>query len=198
VLVLLAVAVLAGLGLAPLLSRSTSRRKRLVTAALIAGLSLEYWSTPIASRKLPTTPPPVYVWLASEPPSVVLELPVPTQSTLWLFETTHQYFSIYHWQRLMNGYSGYAPRSYLRLLDRMHDFPSDEAMSFLKQEDVDIVIFHRRYFDPDEVARLLTACKDPRWFTEVLTFPLPMEWGSVACRVKPGGTGRAGEAGVEN
>ncbi|HUE84823.1 MAG TPA: hypothetical protein VMO26_01985 [Vicinamibacterales bacterium] len=183
VLVLLAVAVLAGLGLAHLLSGKTSRRTRLLTTAVIVGLTLEYWSAPLASRTQPTSPPPVYAWLAGEPPSVVLELPVPTPETLWLYETSHQYHSIYHWQRLVNGYSGYAPASYGRLLRTLRDFPSDASMAFLRDRKIDIVIFHRRYLDADEFTRLFIACKNPEWFTEMVTFPLPHGWGSVACRI---------------
>jgi hypothetical protein len=183
VLALLAIAVLAGLGAAPLLARATSRRRRLVSALLIAGLSLEYWSAPVGTRPAETEVPPVYAWLAAQPPSVVLELPLPTPQTLWQFETSHQYQSIYHWQRLVNGYSGYAPHAYLRLLEAMRDFPSEPSMALLRARQVDLVIFHHRYLDPEEIMPLLSACKNPQWFSEILTFPLPSEWGSTACRL---------------
>jgi hypothetical protein len=183
VLVLLAVAVLAGLGLARLLSRATMRQRQLVTAALVVGLTIEYWSGPIGTRHPQTAPPPVYAWLAGEPPSVVLELPVPTPDGLWLYETSHQYFSIYHWQRLVNGYSGHAPASYVRLLESLRGFPSDESIARLRERQVDLVIFHRQYLDPDQVSRLLAACANPSWFSEVVQFPSPEAWGSTACRV---------------
>jgi hypothetical protein len=183
VLVLLAVALLAGLGLAELLSRASPRRRLLVGALLIGGLSFEYWSSPIPTRAAETEPPPVYTWLAAQPRSVVLELPLPTPQTLWLYETSHQYHSIYHWQRLVNGYSGYAPDSYVRMLDAMRQFPSMASVAYLREHHVDLVIFHRRYLDPDEFSQLLAACKNPQWFTEMVSFPLPGDWGSVACRV---------------
>jgi hypothetical protein len=183
VLALLAIAVLAGLGAAPLLARASSRRRRLVSALLIAGLSLEYWSAPVGTRPAETEVPPVYAWLAAQPPSVVLELPLPTPQTLWQFETSHQYQSIYHWQRLVNGYSGYAPHAYLRLLEAMRDFPSEPSMALLRARQVDLVIFHHRYLDPEEIMPLLSACKNPQWFSEILTFPLPSDWGSTACRL---------------
>jgi hypothetical protein len=187
VLTLLSVALLAGLGLAQTLARATSRRRQVVGALVIAGLALEYWSAPIATRPMWTEPPPVYAWLAEQPSSVVLELPLPTTQTLWHHETSHQYNSIFHWQRLVNGYSGYAPASYLHLLEAMRAFPSDSTMALLRKHQVSVVIFHRRYLEPDELLRLLAACKNPQWFTDVISFPEPSEWGSVACRVNSGG-----------
>ena len=183
VLVLLSVALLAGLGLSQLLSRATSRRKRLVTAALVAGLAVEYWSTPITTRQLPTTPPPVYAWLAGEPHRVLLELPVPTPESLWLNETSYQFFSIYHWQTLANGYSGYAPASYVRMLEVMRDFPSESSVQFLRAQGVDLVVFHRHFLAADEFERLLEGCRNQEWFSEVVTFEWVMEQDSIACRV---------------
>jgi hypothetical protein len=31
--------------------------------------------------------------------------------------------------------------------------------------------------------RLYAGCKNPQWFIEVVSFPLPSEWDSVVCRV---------------
>ena len=188
VLVLLSVALLAGSGLARLLSRASSRKRQAVCALLLIGLSLEYWSAPLHTRQPTTEPPPVYAWLAKQPPSVVLELPLPTPQTLWLYETSHQYHSIYHWQRLINGYSGYAPGSYLQLLERMRDFPSVSSLQFLQARPVDIIVFHRRYLDAEDFTRLFEVCKDARWFRETVSFPLPEDWGSVACRLRQEGS----------
>lgn len=183
VLVLLSLALLAGLGLCQMLSRATARRKRLVTAAPVAGLALEYWSAPIATGKLPFTPPPVYAWLAGEPHRVVLELPLPTPDSLWLYETSYQFFSIYHWQTLANGYSGYAPRSYLRMLEVMRDFPSVRSVGFLRSRRVDLVIFHRRLLEAAEFERLLEGCRNQDWFSEVVTFEWVLDQDSIACRI---------------
>ena len=187
VLMLLSVSLLAGLGLAQLLSRAAQRRRQLVSALLLAGLSLEYRSAPVATRRPDIQAPPVYSWLAEQPPSVVLELPLPAPQALWHHETSHQYYSIYHWQRLMNGYSGYAPRGHLSMLDAMREFPSEASVALLRERHVDLVIFHRRYLNADEFSRLFAACKNPQWFTEMVSFPLPDVWGSVACRVNAGG-----------
>jgi hypothetical protein len=53
----------------------------------------------------------------------------------------------------------------------------------LRERGVDLVIFHRRYLKHDEVMRLYAGCKNPQWFIEVVSFPLPSEWDSVVCRV---------------
>ena len=52
--------------------------------------------------------PPVYRWLAQQPPgTVALELPISGNALLQAFqESSRLYFSTYHWQPLVNGYSG--------------------------------------------------------------------------------------------
>src|SRR5690606_19916326 len=130
--VLLAAAVLASLAVARLLDSASARRRWTVSALLIAGLVVEYWSAPVATRQLPLEPLRFHAWLASQPPTVVLELPVPRPDRLWGAETWHQYFSIYHWQPLANGYSGFAPLSYLRLLEALRRFPTDAALEHVQ------------------------------------------------------------------
>jgi hypothetical protein len=58
------------------------------------------------------------------------------------------YFSTWHWQQLVNGYSGFFPPSHGELLDRVHDFPSESSLAYLRSRGVSYVTLHGRFMHP--------------------------------------------------
>ena len=87
---------------------------------------VEFWSRP-PLRDATLRPMMVDRWLATLPEdTVLLELPVPELDQLWYHETSHQVRSIHHWRRLVNGYSGFIPRSYAQHADRHGNVPRRE------------------------------------------------------------------------
>jgi hypothetical protein len=110
--------------------------------------------------------PPVYRWLAQQPPTVIVELPLafrmadppslepvdPTQvwPTYNLFR--YQYFSTYHWQESIDGYSGFVPPQHGEIDWEMGHFPSEQAISLLQGLDVEYIILHEalyRIYQPE-------------------------------------------------
>ena len=69
----------------------------------------------------------------------------------------YMYASIFHWQPLLNGYSGFYPRSYIELIEMMRAFPSDEAIAYLKRREVDLIVLHGTYMKPDAFGALAAA-----------------------------------------
>ena len=57
-------------------------------------------------------------------------------------EPLYMYYAIEHWQRLVNGYSGFYPPSYVALLHDMTTFPSPESLERLRKSSVDFVVLH--------------------------------------------------------
>jgi hypothetical protein len=101
--------------------------------------------------------PFIYNWLKQQPPSVVVEWPLPSASNLGnTHEPIYLYYSTAHWQRLVNGYSGFYPQSYIEFLDTMRTFPSRESIALLRARSVSFLIVHKE-FDPDGDARLRQA-----------------------------------------
>lgn len=154
-LVLLSLAILACVGLA----RIQQRWPKAATAAVVAAIAiclLEYWSAPVTVRPYDTSVSEAHRYLASQPPgSAVIELPLPTPDGLWLYETTYQVRSIHHWQPLVNGYSAFVPRDYVRTLEAMKTFPSTESIRRLQQLRVKFVLLNRSYYkDEEEFQRL--------------------------------------------
>lgn len=154
-LVLLSLAVLSSAGLAALRQRVSSRAKGAMTCGLVALCIVEYWAAPIGTRREPLDPPAVYRWLAGQPGGVILELPVPQPSGLWMHESTYELMSTYHWNRLVNGYSGHAPVSYLETLETIHRGNAGEIARRLQMLGVDYLILHARLYGPAAFADAL-------------------------------------------
>jgi hypothetical protein len=170
-LVLLSLAMLAAIGI----TRITTRwpRSHTFLAFVVAAICVtEYWSAPIPVRAFNAAPSDVTQFLAAQRPgSVVLELPVPTQNSLWLYETTYQARSIHHWQPLVNGYSAFAPQRYRQTLDVLTLFPSERSVSYLRDLGVKFVVMNRAYYgDEDVFAALEKQVSEDERFWPLRTF----------------------------
>ena len=140
VLIHVALGVLAAWGLALLIRRVASRRERLgfVAAALVL-TAIEYRAAPIDFAAVDPTPAPVYRWLGSVTlPGAVLELPIGFD-----YDAEHVFRSPAHWQRLINGYSGFAPRHYDEVKNLFEEQPvSDRAWERVRALGAALLVFH--------------------------------------------------------
>jgi hypothetical protein len=135
--------VLAGYGVARLTShiRRPAMRYALATV-LVAGFGFEAWSDRPLQRVWPQ-PPAVYTWFQGRPTSVLAEMPPAADGKrLYDPETTYMYFSTFHWQRLLNGYSGAFPPSYFALRKATAAFPDDNSIRALREQGADYVVLH--------------------------------------------------------
>ena len=96
---------------------------------------------------MPTKAPPIYKWLSLQPKGMVtLELPVPRPNALPEQDPYYQYNSIFHWQPLVNGYSGHYFRPYIDLLEAMKTYPSDRADQAIQRSGAQLIIIHRAFY----------------------------------------------------
>jgi hypothetical protein len=173
ILALLAVALFAAYGWAAILARFP--RWRVVgTGLVMAVLTVEYASTPRELLPLPTEAPALAHWLAQQPRSVIVELPLPRADALHTIQDgLYMYASTFHWQPTLNGYSGFYPRSYLELLEETRTFPSPQALAYLKRRRVDYIVLHGRHMKPDEFGRWAAALAARSDVEQVAQFPEP-------------------------
>jgi hypothetical protein len=131
VLALFAVAVLAGLGAAHLLSRW----RRPFAFALLALLLFEYRTRSLADAfpEAPA-PSPAHIYLArSGAKGAVLSLPIHEGNDIGR-ESLAMYQSMAHFQPLVNGYSGWWPNDYWELVGRLRHFPTARSVRFLREK----------------------------------------------------------------
>ena len=143
----------------------------LLAVALVVATGAEYWHAPLRLATVPP-PPPVYAWLAAQPPGPVLELPLTIPANELNREQLRQYWSTFHWQTRINGSSDIAPRAYTALREDLYLFPDARDLGILQALGVRYVIVHRAQYTPTEWAALA-----PRYASYGVTLQASGEFG---------------------
>jgi hypothetical protein len=158
ILCFLAIAGLAAVSYARFDRRLPRFARPLVATALAAGLLFEYQTRMDSWLTLPVSPPQVYRWLATQPRSVVFEVPVVESDELYRIpDGQYMFYATYHWQPILNGYSGFVPRSYIELLEQVRSFPDDASIEYLKRRGVDVIVIHGSLMEPSEYGAMTAA-----------------------------------------
>lgn len=159
-----ALAVLAGFGMARLAGRVNVRAERVLAATLIAGVLTDVWVAPLGLTRVAEDAPLIYFDMlrdkgdpprttlarrASDPrPAVLLELPIERDAP------TYMYYSTFHWQTLVNGYSGFFSGRYIDLSNRLREFPTADSASLLGSLGVRYLTVHGEFLTPRDYQRI--------------------------------------------
>ena len=142
ILVHLSLALLAAWGVGRLvgLARSPSAR-----AAVVSIISLVFVIEALPDLKLVPLwkqPPSLYASLGPDSDAVLFEYPVHPHSHYFGENLPYMYFSTWHWTRMVNGYSGFAPSSYHDLAVASGGFPEGDSVAYLQRAGVTHVGLH--------------------------------------------------------
>jgi hypothetical protein len=149
-------AVLAGYGAAHLsrLLRSAAARRAVLTTIGVLMLA-EYASTPLVLWAAPRNPPEAYADLLRDadhgPTSVVFEFPTGAME-----DPEYLYYSTFHWQYLVNGYSGFFPPSYQKIVNAVRGFPDDTSMNMVRSRGVRYLVIHGEWLYGARYEQLVT------------------------------------------
>ncbi len=131
-----------------------------LTAGFCLLIFMEYLAVPAAN----ITPVPVgeaipaYVrWLAQQPQSTILELPMIGSECACSLDLTSQYLSTFHWQRTPDGYSGFNPKPRGGIAYEMQFLPSERSVSLLQALDVGYLVLHSEQMPDWETRRAALA-----------------------------------------
>ena len=151
-------ALLVTLGLSVLAAWGAARRKWTTWGATLLVL-VEFAAVPIRLVEAPR-PPEVVLWLAQQPPTRIVELPlvadrphepVPADQPRRAWEVSRllesQYFSTWYWHVTPDGYSGYIPPRHGDWAREMRTFPSARSLATLDTLGVQYVIVYEADFD---------------------------------------------------
>ena len=160
-LFLLAMALLAGLGLAAL--RQTDAARRAATALAVAAITLvnvEALRAPFEFRRFEGIPR-VYDVLTREAGPVVLA-ETPFYPPHAVFENAEYVLnSTTHWRPLMNGYSGYVPESYARVAWTFWYFPEEHAIKAMRDAGVTHFTVHPQRFGHQAAETIALLARRP-------------------------------------
>ena len=168
ILVQLALAVLAAMGLARI-ARRWPRLGNTIAAGAACLVLVEYATGPLQVQRYSTRPPPVYAWLATQPQLVTLELPTPEPQGLPYLDPFYMFASTWHWQPLVNGYSGHYSRRYLDLVEMMPRMPGPDATDELTRRGVQRILVHGGLIPPARYQTLIAGIEANPMFHLVAT-----------------------------
>ncbi len=132
ILVGMTLALLAAFGTRRLLGFVSSPRQRVaVVCVLTAMVAVDLWPR-LELENVWRTPPAVYASLPPDRPVVLAEFPLRAHIGNFTENLPFMYFSLWHWKNMINGYSGFTPRDYPGLVDRVEDIPSPDAVDALQ------------------------------------------------------------------
>jgi hypothetical protein len=154
ILTVLGLSVLSGVGLERCLAEMRSRHRRWVAAAATGILLVEFAAFPLDAPAYVLDIPRVDRWIAekarSEGPFALVELPVPdprdgARAARW--QSVYMIHSTAHWQRLVNGYSGFTPADQDALFRKLASFPDPASLDALEALGVSYAVIHRDGYD---------------------------------------------------
>jgi HEAT repeat protein len=145
VMVSLCLTVLGGMGVAAVARRFSRPRARAVYVALTIALMLvEFCPAPTECYRVPLTDDARALcrWLAEQADApVVCHFPFPCGPGRWHLQSYPMHLSTFHWQRMVNGYSGFQPPLQGALCRRLSEFPQAAALHALQALGVRYAIF---------------------------------------------------------
>jgi len=157
VLLDLALGVLASLALSDWIRTKSRAAGTAVVAAAIVVIAAEYRAFPVDVQATDPAPRPVDRWLAKA--SIgggVVEWPLGN----W-FDQDYEFRSTAHWKPLVNGSSGYTPKSYEELSATLEKRPIPEAVwGMLDQKKASVLVFHPGVGDGETPAAYSRAIRD--------------------------------------
>ncbi len=152
IVIIFALAVLAGFALSALLQTGWFSRKQRFSAGLVAVIALlvlaESWTAPLSMAEPGRLSKlsPVYSWIDEQPDDfAIVELPLHAWPGPQSAETARMYASTSHWRPLVNGYSGISPEdnaALWRVLSGFPDAASLQAIQALGKQGVRYLVLH--------------------------------------------------------
>ena len=179
-LVVLALAVLAGFAVTWLLGRV--RRAPLVGSLLVLAALCDLCVAPLFLVEAKPVAP-AYQSLGKWPAGPVVEFPFFYLRTDFPRHAEYMLNSTAHWRPLINGYSDYIPPDFRAMVIPVSSFPNPESFAILKSLRTRYVIFHLDLYDRRAVVDLKERIdsyrdylrpiriEDPVWLFQIVAWP---------------------------
>jgi hypothetical protein len=143
IVVVFAMAVIAGFVLARLVP---IRRRALTIAALVIITAAEVSAAPWPLRTVPPLPV-AYARLRELPRAPVLELHFAYKSGELFPHTLYMFWSAWHWNPLVNGYSDYIPPDFREIAVPINAFPDPGSFEIARERRIRYVLIHWNMYD---------------------------------------------------
>ena len=178
ILVFMALAALGAYGWTRLVRGRSKSLTTVATIVMAAALLIEFRTTMDRWLVVPSEPADVYRWLAMQPRSVVAEVPFARADELHLIhDGLYMFNSTWHWQPIVNGYSGFFPKSFIELAEETESFPDDQSIAYLKTRGVDFIVIHGSLMTPEKFGAMTATLLARHDIEAMAKFPQQMGSG---------------------
>jgi hypothetical protein len=164
ILTLLALGVLAAVGLDRLVRGLKAPRGAWVGVGAVTLLVGELAAVPVGARDYGIEIPAVDHALAERPrPFAAIGFPVPDPTRATQSARVHSHFMLHsmeHWQPLVNGYSGIVPPRHQRLYMILTAFPDVASLRELEELGVGYAILHREFYSDEDWDRVVARAAE--------------------------------------
>ena len=158
ILTVLGLAVLSGIGFDRLSERFGPARRVWLAVALAVLMVTEFAAVPFEVEPLRVEIPAIDRWLDTQPkPFAIAEVPLADPHRLGAWErrhTTYMLHAMAHWQKTVEGYSGWRPAEHEALYSKLTAFPDEPSVQALKALGVRYVVVHADLYDAGEWPRI--------------------------------------------
>lgn len=106
--------------------------------------------------------PEIYNWVKDQSDErVYLELPLGLNYQEHNYDVLYEFYSIYHFKKIVNGYSGFAPKAYEELSEKLINFDFDgKKVKLIKAYGATHIIFHFDYYPPKFKEKIINQFQD--------------------------------------
>ena len=164
ILTLLALGVLAAMGLDRLVRGLRAPRGAWVGAAAVGLLVVELAAFPLDARPYGIDVPAIDRELAARPrPFAAVGFPLPDPTNATQSARLHSYYMLHsmeHWQPLVNGYSGIVPPRHQRLFMILTAFPDLASLRELEELGVGYAVLHRGFYSDEDWGRVVARAAE--------------------------------------
>jgi hypothetical protein len=158
VVVVLALSMLAGFGVARVLRRRSAAHAAMIAAGLAALSWGELATIPLPLVRHPIPAP--YDTLAKLPAGAVAEFPFYSERQSYHGHALYMFYSVHHWHPLINGYSDYVPPDFRRFAPKLASFPDEESIATLRARDTRYVVVHQELYPAERREALIGALEN--------------------------------------
>jgi hypothetical protein len=138
IMISISVSLFAGIGLSKIKHNLAKLLIIILAVAEYLVVPLSVTSIEVGMNKIPQ----VYVWLSQQKDDfVIAEFPMAGRDVLWQ-DARYMYYSIYHWKKLINGYSSYVPPDNILLREYLAEGPVTSVPEILRSYNVKYAIVH--------------------------------------------------------
>ena len=155
---------LAAFGTRRILRRIGSPRfQQILVAAFVVALAFDLRPR-LDLEPVWTAPPTVYASLPKSPKVVLAEYPIGFIGNL-----PYMYFSVWHWANMVNGYSGFSPKDFYPLAERIDPLPEPSALEALRAAGVThITVNCALYDDTQRCAAVMAGVEESHQFRRLV------------------------------